>query len=398
MWCQGGSGGALLVQLGATEAVVVKPLGPTAMSEAIAVEVANLLGVRIANSRMVTMAHEEFFDMSSALHNSPVMLDGDKHKIGALLTSGNRQCVAILEFVQGTVLEGQAGREALTRQRSFQLFEELGQLIAFDVLLNNFDRVPAIWQNNGNLANVMISSDNTVVGIDQQVNAISDEMGREAYMARVREICIDANTTSITSAAVTNIRTALLQNCGFEFNDIACHNLMTGARTVFRRIAERREQLLAALPNIKQKISALFSNIPVDLDRLDLALAHLQECTIVIAESCGVPPAARHRGSLARNSVSRGSLSLGSITENFPAGVAVHRMSTGSVCSPDDGDDALQLCSDIKDMVGELRACLQELCSAAGSEPVDASSMSALGSALAGLAASAGRVVEGSAN
>merc|ERR1712008_74107 len=113
----------------------------------------------------------------------------------------------------------------------------------------------------------------------------------------------------------------------------------------------------------------------------------------------GAPPALMHRasmtrGSLARSSVSRGSLPRGSIIENFPAGVVVHRLSTGSDCSPDDGDDALQLCRDIKEMVGELRDCLKELCAAAGSEPVDASSMAALGSALASLGASAGRVVE----
>merc|ERR1719195_2180549 len=116
---------------------------------------------------------------------------------------------------------------------------------------------------------------------------------------------------------------------------------------------------------------------------------------IVISESCGAPPAARHRGSLARSSVSRGSLPRGSITENFPAGVVVHRLSTGSGCSPADGDDALQLCRDIKDMVGELRDCLKELCAAAGSEPVDPNAMAALGTALAGLAASAGRAAEG---
>mmetsp|Transcript_112529 Transcript_112529/g.223656 ORF Transcript_112529/g.223656 Transcript_112529/m.223656 type:complete len:1232 (-) Transcript_112529:86-3781(-) len=405
MWCQGGSGGALLVQLGDTEAVVVKPLGLTAVYEAIAVEVANLLGVRVANSRVITMANEEFSEMSSALHNAPVMLEGDRHKIGAVLTSGTRQCVAILEFVPGTVLQGQAGLEALKRPTAHQLFEDLGELIALDALLNNMDRVPAIWQNDGNLANIIVS-DNTIVGIDQQVNPISDEKGREAYMARVREFCRDAGNISLSSAAVTNIRAAMLQNCGFESNDVSCHRLMTGVRTVFRRIADVREQLLAALPEIKKKMTAMFSNIPGALDRLDLAFAHLTDCTKVIAEICGTPPAARRssiaRSSLARSSVSRGSLPRrGSNLENFPAGVVVHRMeSTGSLCSaaPDEGQDALQLCRDIKDMVGELRSCLQELCAAAGSEPVDAGSMAALGSALTGLAISAGRVVESSAN
>merc|ERR1740138_1804722 len=100
--------------------------------------------------------------------------------------------VSVVEFIPGCTLQGLDGQRALHEEGAGNLLSELGSLIALDCLLNNLDRVPAIWSNDGNLSNVMVVQGRTVVGIDQQVSAIADAGGRERYFASLRDFVSDA--------------------------------------------------------------------------------------------------------------------------------------------------------------------------------------------------------------
>ena len=50
----------------------------------------------------------------------------------------------------------------------------LGRLMAFDLAVNNFDRLPLVWGNKGNFGNIMVSKDEKrqMIGIDFGVNPI----------------------------------------------------------------------------------------------------------------------------------------------------------------------------------------------------------------------------------
>jgi len=74
---------------------------------------------------------------------------------------------------------------------------KVGALAALDVLINNMDRVPLLWDNEGNTGNLMVVVDqqngdvvSSVVGIDQAVTAIVDTFvpGRRRYLDRVSKL------------------------------------------------------------------------------------------------------------------------------------------------------------------------------------------------------------------
>merc|ERR1719191_1828842 len=89
---------------------------------------------------------------------------------------GARSTVAVLEFVPGAGLD--EAKDTLTMP-SRDLMYELGKICALDTLLNNFDRVPIpIWENKGNLSNVIVmpggERTGCTVAIDQQVYPIDE--------------------------------------------------------------------------------------------------------------------------------------------------------------------------------------------------------------------------------
>lgn len=90
------------------------------------------------------------------------------------------EAIAVIEFVRGpTLLQGGGG--ALGEAE----YEALGRLAAFDVLLNNFDRLPVLFDNEGNLANVMLERREgggvTCCAIDSCVNPLRGA-AREKYL------------------------------------------------------------------------------------------------------------------------------------------------------------------------------------------------------------------------
>jgi hypothetical protein len=66
----------------------------------------------------------------------------------------------------------------------------LGRLIAFDMIINNYDRVPCIWDNKGNPGNVMFVNDtHSVISIDNMLNCMSNENQEviQKHLAKVKE-------------------------------------------------------------------------------------------------------------------------------------------------------------------------------------------------------------------
>ncbi len=72
------------------------------------------------------------------------------------------------------------------------IWKTLGQIIVADVLLNNFDRIPVVWDNNGNAGNVFFQLHNKIrtVAIDQVCCRIQDEALRQQYVSRVKEFAL----------------------------------------------------------------------------------------------------------------------------------------------------------------------------------------------------------------
>jgi hypothetical protein len=119
--------------------------------------------------------------------------------------------VAVLEFVRGpTLLQGGSAGAALGESE----FESLGRLAAFDVLLNNADRLPVLFETEGNLGNVILEpgSDGSVAccAIDSCVNPL-EGAALERHLARVRAEADDPDLTAAAGAFATLCGAALLE-------------------------------------------------------------------------------------------------------------------------------------------------------------------------------------------
>lgn len=281
-WCSGGMGGALLLELGGGTCVVAKTLSLNAAAELLAVEVAALTRVRLAACRAMNAFDAEFQDFKAALAAAP--MDGSTVDL-ILNRITNASCIAVMEFVPGVVLQGLDGMTLLQGQSAPATLSSVGELIALDCVLNNVDRVPAIWFNDGNLSNILVKADGEVVGIDQQVNAIGDQSGKERYLASLREFVADALASNAASASCRRIATAVYENNGVQLDEDSLRHVLTGAVIIFRRIAAERDRLVAALPELEAKMRNIFAHTCADvgMSQIDRMLAFLAECLEVIS-------------------------------------------------------------------------------------------------------------------
>lgn len=272
-----------MVQVGDSQAVVVKPLAMSAVAEALATAVANIVGVRVADSRVVSVQDEEFFNMVAALGNAPTMRAEDQSRFCSMRS---KEFAAIVEFVPGPVLQGVEGQRALGGDTSGRILEGVGALVALDCLLNNMDRVPAIWSNEGNFSNIMVLGGGSVVGIDQQVYPIADAQGRERYLSALRGFCEDVNYLRVDGAPAQRVKIAFLENCGIELSPEQCRHFLAGASTAFRRISGQRDVLLAELAIVGAQMARRFSHpyVDVGLGRLGLMVEFIGSCLDVVSE------------------------------------------------------------------------------------------------------------------
>jgi len=166
------------------------------------------------------------------------------------------------------------------------VLHQLGSLIALDCVLNNVDRAPAIWHNDGNLSNVMVTVEG-VVGIDQQVNAISDASGKERYLKSLADFCGESAQGSTTTASAKRIATAIQDNCGVELDETSLQTILQGAATVFRRIKESKDDLTTAIKALDHKMRGIFGRASADvgLPQLEKMTDFLVECVETLASA-----------------------------------------------------------------------------------------------------------------
>merc|ERR1740129_1847669 len=167
--------GVIAVRLDEDKAVTVRL--HNSMVELVAQAVANSMGVRVAQFRMVHEGDPEYEIMSAALMRVEPRIN-QKEAPG--------QSRAVLEFVPGLAWD-MALRTSMPTE---EMFLAVGRLCVVDMLINNMDRVPlSLWEAElGNLTNIMVAEDGTVIGIDQQVNTIGGEEGFEEYIGRARRL------------------------------------------------------------------------------------------------------------------------------------------------------------------------------------------------------------------
>jgi hypothetical protein len=175
----GGSEGLFFVDHATSGAVIVKrskALG----SEIFCTLLALRLGVRTPLTRVVNSSAPDGLRMLTTLLK--------KDPLGRVASTLYEQNHLILMQYQAGVAIGSAPHERLVAALQGDNLRRIGAIMAFDVLVNNVDRLPLIWDHQGNAGNLMLDDDNAPVAIDGQLVGLRADSGRGEYMERVRAL------------------------------------------------------------------------------------------------------------------------------------------------------------------------------------------------------------------
>jgi len=269
----GGSGGVLLVRFSGTpgKLLCVKPQRLEARGELLASLLADALDIPTAQLRILPVSD----DITSRLRRAKLEIsDHQLHVEKKILADA--KYLGLVEFVPGPIMEGQDFSQHFRGQdaRVQRFWVEAGRLAAFDCLINNLDRLPLIWNNDGNLKNLMLDFPEgkpRVVGIDQAVRGISSEAGMAKYLRSLQELLHalwGPQQDWLRSPFCQRICCAIEVNFQGEFN-VHADGLKRGLQQAFRLFAWRWScDLTACLEESLEKVAGVFSCEVGELDLL----------------------------------------------------------------------------------------------------------------------------------
>lgn len=257
-WREGNSGGTFLLQL-PSGAVCVKG-GDCSVTELFAQRLATALGVRGAEVRVVPATSEENWAMRVALRGCAEKQrladkwsgDGFSQLMLRVQKNLSKTNLAVMEFIGGCVLMGLPANQVLFQadgETRHGIWRQLGRLMALDLLLNNLDRLPLAWTNDGNLGNVMLRG-HEVVGIDHAVHPILHPEGLQRYLDRVREAALEARDGGAKHFGA--VAATILTNTGVELAADEVQSLRGGCLELLRQVLQKEasgelEQVLTAV-------------------------------------------------------------------------------------------------------------------------------------------------------
>jgi hypothetical protein len=149
---------------------------------------------------------------------------------------------------------------ALQQTQMSQVLQSLGQLMAIDVLLGNCDRLPLLWNNQGNGGNVYFkchgSSLGKAVNVDPQIVAL---MAPEimAYRSAVSDLLGDSSNPERYQV----IRTFIVQSTGYDLPADALGEIIHGlshSLVLSLRDTSKRDEFLESIGAASQFIACLY--------------------------------------------------------------------------------------------------------------------------------------------
>jgi len=100
---------------------------------------------------LVAFNSAEFAEVKNHLNDAPFSPEGSEQTLNIEKVLP----IMLMEYVVGDVLMGLTHPEYLEDKKCAF---EIGQLLAFDLLINNYDRLPLVWTNTGNSGNILFSA------------------------------------------------------------------------------------------------------------------------------------------------------------------------------------------------------------------------------------------------
>jgi len=140
-----------------------------------------------------------------------------------------------MEYVNGVDLESLSPDLAKETFGKESVLKEIGHLLVFDIMINNSDRLPCIWKNDGNLKNVLVSKGH-ICPIDHSVFCISEPSNFENYIQRVKEYIFGVfGQPLVPDKSTSKIRDTILTFSGMDIGDEGICAIQAGViECVFR--------------------------------------------------------------------------------------------------------------------------------------------------------------------
>jgi hypothetical protein len=162
-----------------------------------------------------------------------------------------------MEFVDGCAMMGMPAHLYLKEERKqASLWFELGRLMGFDLLINNFDRLPLAWSNEGNLGNIMLGSrTQSVVAVDQSVRPITHPDGLRNYLDRVKVAAIEARDGD--GKSFKRVKEAIYNNTAIELSPEEVASLRSGCLEFLEDIVHRAasDEMDAILDDVSRSVA-----------------------------------------------------------------------------------------------------------------------------------------------
>lgn len=278
-WSAGGLGstGVFFVDVGSGW-VVAKPTGPGTAGEVFATLLAKQLEIECPAYRVEDISSQQ--TTLSAMRFAP----GKQEHLQRLRNS-RIQGLVFMELVKGYPLPA-CGIKVLAESSAKTLLHQMGEVVVLDMITNNFDRLPFIWTNFGNMENIMVQGNVreddgalTIACIDQGTTCITNDDGHRKYMERVRAgavaACVDKSTTD---PHFTRLRNAIINGAGHDIGEEGCEVLMEGIHAGCRKLTALLEQR----PN-------LFQELAKQTEEVLQGIAELREGTVAfVKEAAGI--------------------------------------------------------------------------------------------------------------
>ncbi|GBG23994.1 Actin-fragmin kinase [Hondaea fermentalgiana] len=274
-----GRSGVLLVHVEGRGVVVIKATTNPAQ-ELFASLAAPEMGVSVPRCRLVSPGEPEH---TAIREHVSALLTPNTYEHGIISWTYLKQnLLLVMELAAGyTVLpqvaSGAIGRSALRR---------IGQVLALDVLLHNGDRIPIgdLWNNNGNLANVMVSNsgDGAIMAVDNVGSSPTNEQLREGFLHRLHSL-LESRKSLLrgleTTLGCLGSKVAALEGGEAEQLEVLADGMVQGLERIHTHLTPQR------LGELRARVEDMGSNGAVWESSLDsVAVNFMTEVFAIVEE------------------------------------------------------------------------------------------------------------------
>jgi hypothetical protein len=146
--------------------------------------------------------------------------------------------LSVIEYIDSQALPACAMRE-LAGPAKEEILRAIGRIMLLDILVNNFDRLPLCWNNDGNPDNILVRPAGAaarVVAIDHTLTCIKNADGRRRYVQQVQDALREL-VSGASGPCTSRVRASLVNCTGYEIDAEGVGMLVAGMRDACRALA-----------------------------------------------------------------------------------------------------------------------------------------------------------------